>query len=120
MSTTIKVKVKAGSEGELFVPASLLRDTGFVVNDEATLTLIKRGFIVKQEAQGKDRLDELVSKGIIALSDPEELLARENESEALPLEELHAMLEGVTVPVEEMIRAERDKRDDILHRSDLS
>jgi len=40
MSTTIKVKVKAGSEGELFIPASLLRDIGFVANDEATLTLI--------------------------------------------------------------------------------
>jgi len=116
MSTTIKVKVKAGSEGELLVPASLLRDIGFDANDEATLTLIKRGFVVKQEAQEEDRFDELVSKGIIALSDPDELLARENESEALPLEELHAMLEGVTVPVEEMIRAERDKRDDILHR----
>ncbi len=116
MSATIKVKVKAGSEGELFIPASLLRDIGFVVNDEATLTLIERGFVVKQEAQEEDRFDELVSKGIIALSDPDELLARENGSEALPLEELHAMLEGVTVPVEEMIRAERDKRDDILHR----
>ena len=110
MSTTIKVKVKVGSEGELFIPASLLRDIGFVANDEATLTLIKRGFIVKQKAQGKDRFDELVSKGIIALSDPDELLVRENESEALPLEELHATLEGISVPIEEMIRAERDKR----------
>ena len=74
--------------------------------------MIARVYIIPKSDPAQDRLDELIEAGVIESTELES--KPEGLADAPILEELHEALAGVRIPLEEMIREERDRRDDIL------
>ena len=68
-----------------------------------------------KDLDANEALKILVAEGEI---EPSEITFNKERPEYVPtIEELHQVLVGVSVPIEEIIREEREKQDDILHRT---
>lgn len=112
MSTDV-VRIRFNRKGDLVISANLARRVGLTPESEPELRLLGNGlYIILRSDPVQNRLNELIEAGVIEPTEfefkPEEL------ADAPTLEELHKALAGVSIPLEEMIREERDRRDDIL------
>ncbi len=75
-----------------------------------TRQLVKLKVISEEQAAPRDRLQELIDAGEIKLADFSEAL-KDVPKPTMTLEEFHASLPPISIPIEEMIRQEREERD---------
>lgn len=115
--STDAARIRFNRKNDLVIPANLARRVGLTPESEPELRVLRNGLdiilrIVRSDPV-QNRLDELIGAGVIELTEFE--FNAEEQAHVPRLEELHESLAGVSIPLEEMIRKERDKRDDILH-----
>ena len=108
--------IKASQSGDIVIPAEIVQRIGIKKDEEGELRMIGGILILHKKGEAFDVnevLNILVAEGDIELA---EITFNEEEPEdVLTLEELHQVLTDVSVPIEEIIKGEREKRDDILH-----
>jgi antitoxin component of MazEF toxin-antitoxin module len=109
-----EIIIKAGQSGDIIIPSEIMQKIGIKKDENVELRMIGNALILhKKTFDINEVLNILVSEGDIELA---EITFNEEEPEYVPtLEELHQVLANVSVPIEKIIREEREKRDDILH-----
>lgn len=113
MNRTV-ARVRVGGQGDLHIPAVMMREAGFRPEEEITLVRTYGHMIIEKPKQFTDTdelLEYLDAQGQIELCRYDKLLAEEVIPEISP-EQLHQMLGDVSVPVEKYLREERAKVDD--------
>lgn len=108
--------IKASQSGDIVIPAEIVQRIGIKKDEEGELRMMGDVLILHKKGEAFDvneALNILVAEGDIELA---EVTFNEEEPEDVPtLEELHRVLADVSVPIEEIIKKEREKRDDIFH-----
>lgn len=107
-------KIRIGHDGDLHIPAAVVREAGFKPQEEATLVFSHRRMIVGEPEQFTDPgelLEYLDAQGKIELCRFDQILADKDIPE-VTLEQLDQILKGITIPVEEYLQKERAKVDD--------
>ena len=111
-----EIIIKAGQSGDIVVPAEIVQKIGVRKDENVELRMIGDALILHKKSEAFDvneMLNILVAEGDIELA---EVIFNEEKPEEVPtLEELHRVLADVSVPIEDIIRGEREKRDDIFH-----
>ena len=111
-----EIIIKAGQSGNIVIPAEIVQRIGIKKDENVELRMIGNALILHKKSKTFDInevLNTLVSEGDLELA---EITFNEEEPEYVPtLEELHRVLANVSVPIEKIIREEREKRDDILY-----
>jgi bifunctional DNA-binding transcriptional regulator/antitoxin component of YhaV-PrlF toxin-antitoxin module len=110
-----EIIIKASQSGDIVIPAEIVQRIGIKKDEDAELRMMGDALILHKRPKDLDVnevLNILVAEGNIELA---EVTFNEEEPENVPtLEELHRILADVSVPIEEIIREEREKRDDIF------
>ena len=102
-----EIIIKASQSGDIVIPAEIVQRIGIQKDEEGELRMMGDVLILHKKGEA------LVAEGNIELA---EVTFNEEEPEDVPtLEELHRVLTGISVPIEEIIKKEREKRDDIFH-----
>lgn len=109
------VQIKVGKRGDLRLPAKMLRQAQLQPEEVVTVRIEEKRIVVepvqKEFTYPSEVLEELHRQGKIRLSDFGDAL-KKDMIPGTTLDQLHAMLKGRTVPVEEYLREERGKVDD--------
>jgi len=106
-----QVKVRLAPEGNLNIPYTITRKACFSPEDEAIVIVTDDGLCIRKEKQAAtadDVFQALVVSGDIRISDLDDHL-RANLIPGTTLEKVREALTGASVPIEEMIREEREK-----------
>lgn len=107
-------KIRIGRDGDLYIPATVVREAGFKPQEETTLVFSHRRMVVGEPEQFTDPgelLEYLDAQGEIELCRFDQILAGEDIPE-VTLEQLDQILKGITIPIEEYLQEERAKVDD--------
>jgi antitoxin component of MazEF toxin-antitoxin module len=106
------LKVRVGKRGDLRLPAKLLQQARLQPEEEVTVRVEEKRVVVehvqREFTHPSEVLEELHRQGKITLGNLGELL-KDDLIPGLTSEEARRLLKGVRVPIEEYIRAERDK-----------
>ncbi len=103
--------------GNLVIPGELLKKSGFELIDRVRVEIAEGKMVLEREAPVEEdidrELDALVAEGVL---EPDGLGARlkPNVTRTVTFEELDAMFKGKSLPIEEIIRYERENREAYL------
>ncbi|MCK4314909.1 MAG: antitoxin family protein [Anaerolineae bacterium] len=75
-----------------------------------TRQVVRLKVISEKRVAPRDRLQELIDSGVVKLADFRDAL-KDVPEPTMTLEEFHASLPPISIPIEEMIREEREERD---------
>lgn len=106
-----QIKVRLAPEGSLNIPFTVTRKAGFSPDEEAVIFVTDDGLFIcreKETVTADDVFQKLVASGEIRLSNLGQHL-QANLVPGITLEKIHEALSGVSIPVEEIIREEREK-----------
>jgi len=111
-----EIIIRTGQSGDIVIPAEIVQGIGIKKDDNVELRMIGNALILHKKSETVDineMLNILVAEGVIELA---KITFNDEDPQSVPtLEELHRVLADVSVPIEEIIREEREKRDDILY-----
>ena len=102
--------------GNLVIPRKLLKESGFELMDRVRVETTNGKVVLEREAPKEDidrELDALVAEGILEPDGLGERL-KPNVTRTVTFEELDAMFKGRSLPIEEIIRYERENREAYL------
>lgn len=110
-----RINIKVNQSGDIVIPAEIVKRIGIEKDEDGELQIIGDTLILRQKDKTLDVneiLKILVTEGEIELT--EFTVNKEGTEDVPTLEELHQSLAKTSVPIEDIIRNERKKRDDIL------
>lgn len=106
------VRLKVGKRGDLRLPAKMLQEAQLQPEEVVTVRIESKRLVVepvqKEFNHPNEVLEELHRQGKITLSNLGQLL-QDDLIPGLTSEEAREQLKDVRVPIEEYLRAERDK-----------
>ena len=109
------LKIKVGKRGDLRLPAKMLRQAQLQPEEEVMVRIEGERVVVEHTPRKfthtNEVLEELHRQGKIRLSDFGQAL-KDDMIPGTTLDQLHGMLKGRNVPIEEYLRQERAKVDD--------
>jgi bifunctional DNA-binding transcriptional regulator/antitoxin component of YhaV-PrlF toxin-antitoxin module len=104
-------KVRVSSKGDLTIPPEIVQKVGLQPGEEATLSLLDEGLAISKVSRITDAdsaLKRLVASQVIRLSNLGDTL-KGNIIPDLTLEHIHRAFSGLNLPIEDIIREEREK-----------
>lgn len=104
-------KVRVSSKGDLVIPSEVVQKVGLQPGEEAALSLLDEGLTISKihRIPDADRaLKRLVASQVIKLSNLGDAL-KANIIPDLTLEHIHRAFSGLNLPIEDVIREEREK-----------
>ncbi|MFQ6044345.1 MAG: hypothetical protein ACE5PV_26120 [Candidatus Poribacteria bacterium] len=103
--------------GNLVIPGELLKESGFELIDRVRVEIAEGKMVLEREAPAEEdidrELDALVAEGVLEPDGLGERL-KPNVTRTVTFEELDAMFKGKLLPIEEIIRYERESREAYL------
>jgi bifunctional DNA-binding transcriptional regulator/antitoxin component of YhaV-PrlF toxin-antitoxin module len=98
--------------GNLVIPRELLRESGFELMDRVRVEIVEGKMVLEREAPKED-IDEvieaLVAEGTLEPDDLGERL-KPNVTRTVTFEELDSIFKEKSLPIEDIIRYERESR----------
>jgi bifunctional DNA-binding transcriptional regulator/antitoxin component of YhaV-PrlF toxin-antitoxin module len=104
-------KVRVSPKGDLTIPSEIIQQVGLQPGEEATLSLLDEGLAISKVPRVPDAdsaLKRLVASQVIRLSNLGDTL-KGNIIPNLTLEHIHRAFSGLNLPIEDVIREEREK-----------
>jgi len=103
--------------GNLLIPRELLKESGFELIDRVKVEIAEGRMVLKKETTEEEdidrELDVLVAEGVLEPDDLGERL-KPNVTRTVTFEELDAIFKGKSLPIEDIIRCERESREAYL------
>lgn len=102
--------LKLNKAGNLVIPRELLKESGFKLMDRVRVEIAKEKIVLKREVPEEDidrAIDALITEGVLEPDDLGERL-KPNVTRTVTFEELDEMFKGKSLPIEELIRYERE------------
>ena len=104
-------KVRVSPDGVLIIPSEIVQKAGLQPGEQATLSLLDEGLAISKIHRVTDAdsaLKRLVASQVIRLSNLGDTL-KGNIIPNLTLEHIHRAFSGLNLPIEDVIREEREK-----------
>ena len=104
-------KIRVSLKGDLTIPSEIVQKAGLQPGEEATLSLLDEGLAINKIhriADADSALKRLVASQVIRLSNLGDTL-KGNIIPDLTLEHIHRAFSGLNLPIEDIIREEREK-----------
>jgi bifunctional DNA-binding transcriptional regulator/antitoxin component of YhaV-PrlF toxin-antitoxin module len=105
--------LELNESGNLVIPRKLLRKSGFELMDRVRVEIAEGKMVLERESPKEDIdrvLDALFAKGVLEPDGLDERL-KPNVTRIVTFEELDEMFKGKSLPVEDIIRHERENRE---------
>ncbi len=102
--------LKLNKAGNLVIPRELLKESGFKLMDRVRVEIAKEKIVLKREVPEEDidrAIDALITEGVLEPDGLGERL-KPNVTRTVTFEELDEMFKGKSLPIEELIRYERE------------
>ena len=109
--TITMIKVRVSPKGDLTIPSKIVQKVGLQPGEEATLSLLGEGLAISKIHRVTDAdsaLQRLVASQVVKLSNLGDTL-KDNIISDLTLEHIHRAFSGLNLPIEDVIREEREK-----------
>lgn len=108
--------LKLNELGNLVIPKEMLKESGFELMGRVRVEIAEGKMVLEKDSSKEDIdgvLDALVAEGVLEPDDLGERL-KPNVTRTVTFEELDAIFKGRLLPIEEIIRCEREGREAYL------
>ena len=110
--------LKLNEAGNLVIPRKLLKESGFELMDRVRVEIMEGKMVLEKKTPAAEedidkKIDALVAEGVL---EPDGLAQRlkPNVTRTVTFEELDTMFKGKPLPIEDIIRSERESREAYL------